>query len=157
MKLETLKDIPVLPDDPIEKVKAALTLTGNVEVIVPANQLAFIVHALYVGLSHPQFDYSDKAEAIELLAEQWSQGLESKAPGLKPLFEADRGTIEFARKARRNEMMPTLPGKLGELKKLAKKLGIKGYFAMNLEEILSEIENFPPEMISESLNNGEAD
>lgn len=154
MKLETLDSLPVLPDDPVDKVRAALALTGDIEITVPASQLAFVVHALYVGLSHPQFDYSEKTEAVELLAEQWASALGKKAPGLKQLFEADKGTIEFARKARRTELMPTLPGTLPELKALAKKLGVKGYFALNVEEMISEIEKFPPEEIAECLNDG---
>lgn len=149
-----LNGMPVLPDDPIERVKASLELTGDVEIKVPANQLAFVVHALYVGLSHPQFDYGDNVAAIEQLTDHWAEKLGAKVPGLQPLFEADREAILFSRKARKSELMPPLPGTLKGLKALAKKLGVKGYFAMQTEELVGAIEEFNPVLIEEVLSDG---
>jgi hypothetical protein len=156
-KLQMLDGVPILPDDPIEKVKASLDLTGEITFNVPANQLAFVVHALLVGLSHQQFDYATNLEPVELLAQQWANALGKKIPGLRPLFDSDWEAIELSRKARRSEHMPPLPSDLPGLKALAKSLGIKHYFAMDLVEILGEIEKFDPQIISEHLENGKAE
>lgn len=154
MKTQLPTDHPVLPDDPIDKVKAALELTGEVTIKVPANQLALVVHALYVGLSHPQFDYGDNVAAIEQLAMQWTGDLGRKIPGLQPLFMADLLMVDDARRSRKLADMPPLPGTMAELKVLAKKLGIKNYWAMNLEELVGSIEQFNPVVISEALSDG---
>jgi hypothetical protein len=152
--LQLPSDDPVLPDDPIDKVKAALELTGEVTIKVPANQLALVTHALYVGLSHPQFDYGDNVAAIEQLAEQWSGDLGRKIPGLRPLFEADLLMVADARQSRKTADMPPLPGALKGLKALAKKLGIKNYWAMRIDELVGSIEQINPVAIREALSDG---
>jgi hypothetical protein len=153
-ELQLPSDDPVLPDDPIDKVKAALELTGEVTIKVPANQLALVTHALFVGLSHPQFDYGDNVAAIEQLTEQWSGDLGRKIPGLMPLFEADLLMVADARRSRKIADMPPLPGTIKELKPLAKKLGIKNYWAMKLEELVGSIEQYNPVVIREALSDG---
>lgn len=154
-ELQLPSDHPVLPDDPICKVKAALELTGEVTIKVPANQLALVVHALYVGLSHPQFDYGNNVAAIEQLIEQWSGDLGRKIPGLRPLFEADFWMVEEARRSRKTADMPPLPGSAKGLKALAKKLGIKNYWAMRIDELVGAIEQINPVVIREALCDGE--
>lgn len=146
--------IPTLPDDPIEKVQMVLELLEEVTISVPVSQLAFITHALLVGLSHPQFDHSPNAAAVELRARQWSDDLGRKIPGIKPLFDAGWLGIQEARESRKRDQMPPLPSNIKALKSLAKKLGVKNYWAMSLEELVGSIEKFNPVVISEALSNG---
>ncbi len=153
-ELQLPTDDPVLPDDPIDKVKAALELTGEVTIKIPANQLALVIHTLYVGLSHPQFDYGDNVTPIDQLAEQWSGDLGRKIPGLQPLFAADLLMVGDARRSRKTADMPPLPGTLKGLKVLAKKLGIKNYWAMRIDELVGSIEQVNPVVIREALSDG---